>query len=108
MMCVTSRNSKEAITLFKVLERYNDSTLLDVELKTGRTHQIRVHMQFINHPVLNDGRYNKNTIDETGQYLHAYFLSFVHPRTKERMDFRVAMPEYMKEYIRSKGGVYDE
>lgn len=108
MMCVTSKNSKEAITLFRVLERYNDSTLLDVELKTGRTHQIRVHMQFINHPVLNDGRYGKKTIDGTGQYLHAYFLSFIHPRTKERMDFRVSMPEYMKEYIRSKGGTYDE
>ena len=108
MMCVTSKNSKEAITMFKVLERYNDSTLVDVELKTGRTHQIRVHMQFINHPVLNDARYGKKTIDETGQYLHAYFLSFIHPATKERMEFRVSMPEYMKEYIKAKGGTYNE
>ncbi len=108
MMCVTSKNSKEAITMFKVLERYNDSTLVDVELKTGRTHQIRVHMQFINHPVLNDARYGKKTIDETGQYLHAYFLSFIHPSTKERMEFRVSMPEYMKEYIKAKGGTYNE
>ena len=106
MMCVTMKNSKEAVTLFKVLERYNDSTLLDVELKTGRTHQIRVHMQFINHPVVNDSRYGKKIIDETGQYLHAYFLSFIHPRSRERMDFRVSMPEYMKEYIGQKGGSF--
>ena len=106
MMCVTMKNSKEAVTLFKVLERYNDSTLLDVELKTGRTHQIRVHMQFINHPVVNDSRYGKKIIDETGQYLHAYFLSFIHPRSRERMDFRVSMPDYMKEYIGQKGGSF--
>ena len=108
MMCVTMKNSKDAVTLFRVMERYNDSTLLDVELKTGRTHQIRVHMQFINHPVVNDSRYGKQLIDETGQYLHAYFLSFIHPKTKERMDFRVPMPEYMKDYIRQKGGSFNE
>ena len=108
LMCVTSKNSKEAVTLFKVLERYNDSTLLDVELKTGRTHQIRVHMQFINHPVLNDSRYGKHVFDGTGQYLHAYFLSFIHPKTKERMDFMASMPEYMKRYIERKGGTFYE
>ncbi len=108
LMCVTTKNSKEAITLFKVLERYDDSTLVDVELKTGRTHQIRVHMQFINHPVVNDSRYGKKILDDSGQYLHAYFLSFIHPRTRERMDFKTGMPEYMKGYIRGKGGEYDE
>ncbi len=106
MMCVTPKNSKEAFTLFKVLERYDDSTLLDVELKTGRTHQIRVHMQYIGHPVLNDARYGKKIIDDTGQYLHAYHLSFIHPRTGERMHFRTGLPEYMKEYISSKGGSF--
>ena len=105
-MCVTSKNSKEAITLFHVLERYVDSTLLDVELKTGRTHQIRVHMQFINHSVVNDMFYSKKVIDNTGQYLHAYYLSFIHPDTKERMSFKPEMPEYMKEYIESRGGRY--
>ena len=105
-MCVTSKNSKEAITLFHVLERYVDSTLLDVELKTGRTHQIRVHMQFINHSVVNDMFYSKKVIDNTGQYLHAYYLSFIHPDTKERMSFKTEMPEYMKEYIESRGGRY--
>lgn len=106
MMCVTPKNSKEAITLFKVLERYDDSTLLDVELKTGRTHQIRVHMQYIHHPVVNDARYGKKIIDDSGQYLHAYYLSFVHPKTDERMEFTTGMPSYMKEYISEKGGKY--
>ncbi len=105
-MCVTSKNSKEAITLFRVLERYNDSTLLDVELKTGRTHQIRVHMQYINHAVVNDSRYAKKVIDDSGQFLHAYFLSFIHPRTKERMEFKTRIPQYMRNYIISKGGTY--
>ena len=105
-MCVTSKNSKDAITLFRVMERYNDSTLLDVELKTGRTHQIRVHMQYINHAVVNDSRYAKKVIDDSGQFLHAYFLSFIHPRTKERMEFKTRMPQYMRDYIISKGGTY--
>lgn len=104
MMAVTAKNSKQALTLFKVIERYSDSTLLDVELKTGRTHQIRVHMKYINHPVLNDNVYSKKVIDETGQYLHAYYLSFIHPITNERMEFMSAMPEYMKKYIKSQGG----
>lgn len=103
-MTVTNKNSKPAITLFDVMERYDDSTLLNVELKTGRTHQIRVHMQYINHPVVNDNKYNKKTIDNTGQYLHAYFLSFIHPTSKQRVQFKVDMPEYMKNYIISKGG----
>jgi len=107
MMCVTPKNSKEAITLFKVIERYDDSTLLDIELKTGRTHQIRVHMRFINHPVLNDPRYGKKIIDQTGQYLHAYFLSFIHPRTNERMEFKTEVPEYMKRFIKEKGGSFN-
>ena len=105
-MCVTPKNSKEAITLFHVLERYDDSTLLDVELKTGRTHQIRVHMQFINHSVVNDPHYAKKTLDDSGQYLHAYFLSFIHPKSRERMEFKTEMPEYMIEYIKQKGGKF--
>lgn len=106
IMAVTPKNSRNALTLFHVLERYDDSTLLDVELKTGRTHQIRVHMQFIHHSVVNDRKYGGKYIDETGQFLHAYYLSFVHPSTGERMEFKVDMPEYMKTYIREKGGKY--
>jgi len=106
IMAVTPKNSRNALTLFHVLERYDDSTLLDVELKTGRTHQIRVHMQFIHHSVVNDRKYGGKIIDETGQFLHAYYLSFIHPSTGERMEFRTDMPEYMKTYIREKGGKY--
>lgn len=105
-MTVTPKNSKEAITNFRVLERYGDSTLLDVELKTGRTHQIRVHMKYINHSVVNDNKYAKKTIDSSGQYLHAYYLSFIHPRTKKRVEFKTDMPDYMKDYIKQKGGSY--
>ncbi|MCR4634047.1 MAG: RluA family pseudouridine synthase [Erysipelotrichaceae bacterium] len=104
MMCVTPKNSKEAQTLFHVIERYDDSCLLDVQLKTGRTHQIRVHMQYIHHPVFNDARYGKKIIDDSGQYLHAYLLSFIHPRNKERMEFTAPLPDYMKRYIHEKGG----
>ncbi|MDO4197427.1 MAG: RluA family pseudouridine synthase [Erysipelotrichaceae bacterium] len=103
-MCVTSKNSKEAITEFSVLERFDDSTLIECELKTGRTHQIRVHMKFINHPVVNDLKYGRKKIDETGQYLHAYYLSFIHPKTNERMEFETDMPQYMKDYISLKRG----
>lgn len=106
MMCVTPNNSKAAITDFRVLERYDDSTLLDVSLQTGRTHQIRVHMNYINHSVLNDNKYSKRVLDDTGQYLHAYYLSFVHPRTEERVEFVTKMPQYMIDYIKEKGGTY--
>lgn len=106
-MEVTDKNSKEAITEFKVLQRLSSTCLAECELKTGRTHQIRVHMAFIKHPVLNDPKYSKKTIDETGQYLHAYYLSFIHPKTNERMEFVTDMPEYMKNYIRENGGKID-
>ncbi len=98
-MCVTDKNSKEAISEFKVLKRFYNSTLLDINLLTGRTHQIRVHMAFIHHPVLNDPKYNGPYIDETGQYLHAYYLSFIHPKTNKRVEFKTDLPLYMKEYI---------
>ena len=106
-MEVTDKNSKEAITEFKVLQRLSSTCLVECELKTGRTHQIRVHMAFIKHPVLNDPKYSKKTIDETGQYLYAYYLSFIHPKTNERMEFVTDMPEYMKNYIRENGGKID-
>ena len=63
-------------------------------------------MKFIDHPVVNDNKYNKKIIDQTGQYLHAYYLSFVHPRTNKRVSFSAPMPQYMLEYITAKGGVY--
>ena len=87
-MEVTSKNSKEAITNFKVLERFKNVTLLELKLETGRTHQIRVHLKYINHPVCNDPVYSNNkNIDNYGQLLHAKEISFIHPRTKKEMTF---------------------
>lgn len=96
-MAVTSENSKNAVTHFKVIERYKDATLIELKLETGRTHQIRVHMNYINHPVVNDSVYGKRKlIDETGQCLHAKELGFIHPTTKKHMCFTSELP---KEFI---------
>ena len=93
-MAVTANNSKHAITHFKVLERFKNVTLIEVKLETGRTHQIRVHMNYIGHPVVNDPVYgNKKLIDNSGQCLHAKELGFVHPKTKEYVEFNSELPE---------------
>lgn len=92
-MCVTDINSKEAITHFKVLERYKNSTLLEVKLQTGRTHQIRVHMSYINHPIINDPVYSNKKSSEFGQMLHAKEISFIHPKTNKKMTFTCDVPE---------------
>lgn len=92
-MSITA-DGKEAITHFKVLERYKTATLIELKLETGRTHQIRVHMNYINHPVVNDPVYCKRKlIDNTGQCLHAKELGFIHPKTKKYMEFTVELPE---------------
>ncbi len=89
-MCVTDENSKNAVTNFTVLERYKTATLVELVLETGRTHQIRVHMDYINHPVVNDSTYGKRKIiNDYGQMLHAYYLGFNHPITKKFMEFQV-------------------
>ena len=93
-MAVTDKNSKEAITHFKVLKRYQNATLLELKLETGRTHQIRVHMEYIGYPIVNDPVYGKRKIfDDSGQCLHAKELGFIHPKTKEYMHFEVDLPE---------------
>ncbi len=93
-MCVTATNSKPAITHFKVLERYKNATLIELNLETGRTHQIRVHMNYIGYPIVNDPVYGKRKlIDETGQCLHAKTLGFIHPKTHEYMEFDSELPE---------------
>ena len=84
---------KKAITHFKVLERYKNATLVELKLETGRTHQIRVHMDYINHPVVNDPVYGKRKlIDDSGQCLHAKTLGFIHPTTGEYMEFDSELP----------------
>ena len=94
-MCVTVDNSKDAVTHIRVLERYKDATLIECKLETGRTHQIRVHMEYINHPVVNDPVYGYNKMDDAsfGQMLHAKEIGFVHPVTHEFMDFQADVPE---------------
>lgn len=82
-MAVTNINSKNAITHFKVLQRYNEVTLIELQLETGRTHQIRVHMNYIGHPVVNDPVYGRRKlINNEGQCLHAKVLGFIHPNGK--------------------------
>lgn len=93
-MAVTDVNAKKAVTHFKVLERYKDTTLIELQLETGRTHQIRVHMAYIGYPVVNDPVYGKRKlIDHTGQCLHAATLGFIHPRTGKYMEFAAPLPE---------------
>ena len=85
---------KEAITHFKVLKRYGEVTLIELKLETGRTHQIRVHMDYIGHPVVNDPVYgNRRLIDDTGQCLHAKTLGFIHPKTLKYMEFDSELPD---------------
>lgn len=100
-MCVTADNSKDAVTHIRVLERYKDSTLIECILETGRTHQIRVHMNYINHPVVNDPVYGHNKLDDKsfGQMLHAKEIGFVHPVTKEFMCFKVDPPERFNQIL---------
>ena len=93
-------NGKKAITHFKVLERYARATLIELELETGRTHQIRVHMNYINHPVVNDPVYGQaKLINDEGQMLHARKLEFVHPITNKKMEFEVPLPDKLKVII---------
>ena len=89
------KHGKAAITHYKALERFLDSTLVECQLETGRTHQIRVHMKSIGHPLLGDPVYGlKNRKDGiSGQALHAMVLGFIHPRSNEYMEFSVAYPE---------------
>ena len=95
-MAVTDINSKNAITHFKVLERFDNNTYIECILDTGRTHQIRVHMAYIGYPVNNDPLYGKGRCSEFGQMLHSYFIKFKHPRTNKELEFQVDPP---KEFI---------
>ena len=97
-MMVTDINSKEAITHFKVLERYKNHTLIECYLETGRTHQIRVHMAYIGYPIVNDPVYGKEVINkEFGQLLHSKKIEFDNPRDNKHLEFEVDAP---KEFYR--------
>lgn len=99
-MAITS-DGKSAVTEFKVLERFKNFTYVECKLQTGRTHQIRVHMAAIGHPLLGDTKYTarKNIFDISGQALHSYNLSLIHPTTGERMNFTAPLPEDMQKIL---------
>ncbi|RBP95170.1 ribosomal large subunit pseudouridine synthase D [Cytobacillus firmus] len=93
-------NGKHAVTHFQVLERFRDFTLVECQLETGRTHQIRVHMKYIGYPLAGDPKYGpRKTLDLGGQALHAGILGFDHPRTGEYLEFEAPMPAYFKELL---------
>lgn len=98
-MAVTDVNAKEAITHFKVLERFNNNTLLECILDTGRTHQIRVHLSYIGYPVSNDPLYGKGKCSEFGQMLHSYSIKFKHPRTGKEIKYEVDPPKEFEEKL---------
>jgi len=100
-MTVINENSKDAITNLTVLKRFKEHTLINLLLETGRTHQIRVHLNYIGYPVHNDPLYginSKNTTD-FAQFLHSYKLAFIHPITNEPLQFEIPLPEIMEETI---------
>lgn len=103
---VTYKNSKNAVTNFWVVERYKKYTLIKLKLETGRTHQIRVHMKYIGHPVVGDDIYGSKTnkFGLKGQLLHSKSVGFVHPTTGEYMEFEIDLPEYFQKVLRIIGG----
>lgn len=97
-MAVT-KNGKNAITHFKVIKRYNDKTLIECTLVTGRTHQIRCHMAYIGYPLYNDPIYSNRKSDEFGQFLHSHSIKFIHPITKKEINIECELPKRFKDYL---------
>ena len=100
-MTVT-KTGKEAITEFKVLKRYMSGfTLIELKIQTGRTHQIRVHMAEIGYPIVGDYTYSngKNPFKIKGQMLHSTALTFMHPKTKQKIEFKAKLPQYFEEVM---------
>lgn len=100
-MCVTENNSKNAVTHYKVINEYEGYSHISLRLETGRTHQIRVHMAYIGHPVAGDFVYgnDKKSAYLNGQCLHAIKIGFVHPITNEYLEFNSELPDYFKEFL---------
>ncbi len=100
-MAVVGVNGKKAITHYRVLERFENNTLIEATLETGRTHQIRVHMAYLGHPVVGDTvyGYKKQRFDTKGQLLHARVLGFIHPTKKEYVEFKATLPEYFERIL---------
>lgn len=101
-MAVTERNSREAVTHYKVLERFGKYAFIECILETGRTHQIRVHMSENGHPIVGDKTYGrkKEEFKLDGQLLHAYKLGFIHPITGEYMEFESELPDYFEKVLK--------
>lgn len=105
-MAVTEKNSRSAVTHWRVLERFGGYTLVECRLETGRTHQIRVHMAYRGHPILGDMVYGhkKPEIGQDSQCLHARELTFVHPRSGERVTVSCGLPEYFTQLLQKLRG----
>ena len=99
-MCVTHENSRSAVTHYEVIKQYGGYAHLRLRLETGRTHQIRVHLSYIGHPVLGDDVYGKPYKGIDGQCLHAGKIGFIHPTTGEYMEFTSPLPDYFTDIIR--------
>ncbi|MDE6656132.1 MAG: RluA family pseudouridine synthase [Anaeroplasmataceae bacterium] len=96
-----SKTGKPAITHFTVLKRFKEFTLIECELETGRTHQIRVHLSYIGHPIVGDKVYGRRkVIGDQGQFLHAKLIGFEHPRTHKWLEFDSELPEYFKKFLK--------
>jgi len=105
-MSVNTKSGKRAVTYFKVIERFKDATYVELNLETGRTHQIRVHLSYIGHPIIGDPTYGKDKkhFNTEGQALHARKLIFEHPATKKKMEFEAEPPEDFKNILRQLRG----
>ena len=99
-MCVTTENSRNAVTHYSVIKQYGGYAHVRLRLETGRTHQIRVHLSYIGHPVLGDDVYGKPYKGLEGQCLHARKIGFIHPSTGEYMEFQSELPEYFTAVLR--------